>query len=95
VSYWIGRYLGIPSVLRILASSAYSLRKLTIISSGKPVTLLRLHERLAWAGSLLFLALLGAIGARAGGNVHASLFRLISAKPQKSVGLVPTIGLTS
>ena len=52
---WIGRYLGIPGVLLILASSAYSLRKRKIISSGKPVTLLRLHERLAWAGSLLIL----------------------------------------
>lgn len=52
---WIGRYLGIPGVLLILASSAYSLRKHKVISSGKPVTLLRLHERLAWAGSLLIL----------------------------------------
>ncbi len=52
---WIGRYLGIPGVLLILASSAYSLRKRKFISSGKPVTLLRLHERLAWAGLLLVL----------------------------------------
>jgi hypothetical protein len=52
---WIDRYLGIPGVLLILASSAYSLRKRKIISSGKPVTLLHLHERLAWAGSLLIL----------------------------------------
>ena len=52
---WIGRYLGIPGVVLILASSAYSLRKHKVISSGKPVTLLRLHERLAWAGSLLIL----------------------------------------
>ena len=52
---WIGRYLGIPGVLLILASSAYSLRKHKVISSGKPVTLLRLHERLAWVGSLLIL----------------------------------------
>ena len=52
---WIGRYLGIPGVLLIIASSAYSLRKHRVISSGKPVTLLRLHERLAWAGSLLIL----------------------------------------
>ena len=52
---WIGRYLGIPGVLLILVSSAYSLRKHKVISSGKPVTLLRLHERLAWAGSLLIL----------------------------------------
>jgi hypothetical protein len=52
---WIGRYLGIPGVLLILASSGYSLRKHKVISSGKPVTLLRLHERLAWVGSLLIL----------------------------------------
>ncbi len=52
---WIGRYLGIPGVLLILASSAYSLRKHKVISIGKPVLLLRWHERLAWAGSLLIL----------------------------------------
>lgn len=52
---WIGRYLGIPGVLLILASSAYSMRKHKLISTGKPVTLLRWHERLAWAGSLLIL----------------------------------------
>lgn len=52
---WIGRYLGIPGVLLILASSGYSLRKHKLISSGKPASLLRWHERLAWAGSLLIL----------------------------------------
>lgn len=52
---WIGRYLGIPGVLLILASSAYSLRKHKVITAGKPVLLLRWHERLAWAGSLLIL----------------------------------------
>jgi hypothetical protein len=52
---WIGRYLGIPGVLLILTSSAYSLRKHKVISSGKPAMLLRLHERLAWVGSLLIL----------------------------------------
>jgi len=52
---WIGRYLGIPGVLLILAASGYSLRKHEVISSGKPVTLLRWHERLTWAGSLLIL----------------------------------------
>jgi len=52
---WIGRYFGIPGVLLILASSAYSLRKHKVISAGKPVMLLRWHERLAWAGSLLIL----------------------------------------
>lgn len=52
---WIGRYLGIPGVLLIMASSAYSMRKRKLITSGKPVNLLRWHERLAWAGSLLVL----------------------------------------
>lgn len=52
---WIGRYLGIPGVLLILASSGYSMRKRKLITSGKPVNLLRWHERLAWAGSLLVL----------------------------------------
>jgi hypothetical protein len=52
---WIGRYLGIPGVLLILGSFGYSLRKRKIIESGRPVELLRLHERMAWAGSLLVL----------------------------------------
>jgi hypothetical protein len=52
---WIGRYLGIPGIILILASSRYSLRKRKIITSGKPSQLLKEHERLAWAGSLLVL----------------------------------------
>ncbi len=52
---WIGRYLGIPGTLLIIGSFGYSLRKRKIISVGKPVTLLRWHERMAWAGSLLVL----------------------------------------
>lgn len=52
---WVGRYLGIPGVLLILASSGYSMRKRKLIKSGRPATLLRWHERLAWAGSLLIL----------------------------------------
>jgi hypothetical protein len=52
---WIGRWLGIPGTLMILASLAYSLRKRKLIRSGEPVKLLRLHEYLAWAGSLLVL----------------------------------------
>lgn len=52
---WIGRYLGIPGVVLILASSGYSMRKRKLIKSGKPVQLLRWHERLAWTGSLLVL----------------------------------------
>ncbi len=52
---WVGRYLGIAGVILILASSGYSLRKRKLISSGKPANLLRWHEGLAWAGSLLIL----------------------------------------
>jgi hypothetical protein len=52
---WIGRYLGIPGTLLILGSLGYSLRKRKLLSSGKPAQLLRLHERMAWAGSLLIL----------------------------------------
>jgi hypothetical protein len=52
---WIGRYLGIPGVLLILGSFGYSLRKRKLISSGRLVQLLRWHERMAWAGSLLVL----------------------------------------
>lgn len=52
---WVGRYLGIPGVLLIVGSFAYSLRKRKLIELGKPVALLHLHERMAWAGSLLVL----------------------------------------
>lgn len=52
---WIGRYLGIPGTLLILASARYSLRKRKILSPGKPGKLLIEHERLAWLGSLLVL----------------------------------------
>lgn len=52
---WVGRYLGIPGVLLIVSSFAYSLRKRKLIARGRPVALLRLHERMAWAGSLLVL----------------------------------------
>ncbi|MBX9619493.1 MAG: hypothetical protein K2X10_10120 [Hyphomicrobiales bacterium] len=52
---WIGRYLGIPGVLLIIGSFGYSLRKRKLITIGKPAALLRLHEYLAWAGSLLIL----------------------------------------
>lgn len=52
---WVGRYLGIPGTLLILGSFGYSLRKRKLIARGNPATLLRLHERMAWAGSLLVL----------------------------------------
>lgn len=52
---WIGRYLGIPGVILILVSLGHSLRKRGVIKRGAPVRFLRLHEWLAWAGSLLVL----------------------------------------
>jgi hypothetical protein len=52
---WIGRWLGIPGVLLIIGSLAYSLRKRKLIRSGEPARLLRVHEYMAWAGSLLVL----------------------------------------
>lgn len=52
---WVGRWLGIPGILLILASTAYSLRKRKLIRKGQPAQLLRWHEALAWLGSLLVL----------------------------------------
>jgi hypothetical protein len=52
---WIGRYLGIPGLLLIIGSFGYSLRKRKLITTGNPASLLRLHEYMAWAGSLLIL----------------------------------------
>jgi hypothetical protein len=52
---WIGRYLAIPGVLLIFASFAHSLRKRKIIAWGHPLMFMRLHEWLAWIGSLLVL----------------------------------------
>jgi len=52
---WIGRYLGIPGTLLIIGSTVYSLRKRKLIRSGHPAKLLRLHEWMAWLGSLLVL----------------------------------------
>lgn len=52
---WVGRYLGIPGTLLILGSFGYSMRKRKVITWGNPATLLRWHERMAWAGSLLVL----------------------------------------
>ena len=52
---WIGKYLGIAGTLLILGSFGYSLRKRKLIQRGHPVRLLRWHEGMAWAGSLLIL----------------------------------------
>lgn len=52
---WVGRYLGIPGTLLIIASMVYSLRKRKLIAAGTPKALLTLHEFGAWLGSLLVL----------------------------------------
>jgi hypothetical protein len=52
---WIGRYLGIPGTLLIAGSFWYSLRKRKLVRAGNPALLLKLHERMAWLGSLLIL----------------------------------------
>jgi hypothetical protein len=52
---WIGRYLGIPGTMLIVGSFAYSLRRRRLIVRGQPAQLLRVHEGMAWTGSLLVL----------------------------------------
>ena len=52
---WIERYLGIIGTILIVLSFAYSLRKKKIITFGKPKTFLKMHEYLAWTGSLMVL----------------------------------------
>lgn len=52
---WVGKWLGIPGVLLICTSFGYSLRKRKLINLGQPATLMHLHERMAWAGSLMIL----------------------------------------
>lgn len=52
---WVGRYLGIPGTLLIIASLTYSLRKRKVIQAGSPRTWLSLHEAGAWLGSVLIL----------------------------------------
>lgn len=52
---WIGRWLGIPGVLLIISSFAYSLRKRSLVASGSPSQLLGRHVHLTWAGSMLVL----------------------------------------
>ena len=52
---WVGRYLGIPGTLLILASLYYSARKRKWVNYGNPQTLLKLHEFGAWLGSTMVL----------------------------------------
>ncbi|MBZ8142800.1 hypothetical protein CLD22_23255 [Rubrivivax gelatinosus] len=63
---WVGRYLGIPGTLLIIASTVYSLRKRKLIARGHPAQLLRFHEAVAWTGSLFVLV-------HAGVHFHAVL----------------------
>lgn len=51
----VGRYLGIPGAVLILASFAYSLRKRKLIRAGDLRRLLALHETMTWTGCLLVL----------------------------------------
>ncbi len=52
---WVGRYLGYVGTLLVLLSFIYSLRKRKILKAGSPKKLLKLHEYLAWVGSVLLL----------------------------------------
>ncbi|OGB30268.1 MAG: hypothetical protein A3F78_14395 [Burkholderiales bacterium RIFCSPLOWO2_12_FULL_61_40] len=52
---WVGRYLGIPGTLLIIASLIYSLRKRKYIKTGNPKKLLTLHEFGTWIGASLVL----------------------------------------
>lgn len=52
---WVGRYLGIPGTLLIIASLVYSLRKRKYIKTGSPKKLLTLHEFGTWIGASLVL----------------------------------------
>lgn len=52
---WVGRYLGIPGSIAILAALQYSLHKRRILRSGDPRALLRRHELLTWFGALMVL----------------------------------------
>lgn len=52
---WIGKYLGIPGTIILLFSFLYSLRKRKIIQNGSPKLFLKIHQFLAWIGTLLIL----------------------------------------
>jgi hypothetical protein len=63
---WVGRYLGIPGTLLIVASFLYSMRKRKLIAIGRPKTLLSMHESLTWLGAMMILV-------HAGVHVYAIL----------------------
>ncbi|MBF0185018.1 MAG: hypothetical protein HQM06_11610 [Magnetococcales bacterium] len=52
---WVGRYLGIPGTLLIIASLLYSLRKRKVVVSGNPKIFLRIHELFTWLGALMVM----------------------------------------
>jgi hypothetical protein len=52
---YVGRYLGYVGTCIILFSFVYSLRKRKILELGSPKDLLKLHEYLAWIGSVMIL----------------------------------------
>ena len=52
---YVGRYLGLIGTCFILISFVYSLRKRKLIQLGSPKELLKMHEQLAWIGSVLLL----------------------------------------
>lgn len=62
----IGRWLGVPGVVLIIASFGYSARKRKVLRAGGPKAWLRSHEILAWLGVLLVLV-------HAGVHVYAVL----------------------
>lgn len=51
----IAYYLGYIGTALVLISFLYSLRKRKIISSGSPKTFLKLHEYLAWVGTIFII----------------------------------------
>jgi hypothetical protein len=52
---WVGRYMGIPGSLLIIASLYYSARKRKWVTTGDPKSLLKMHEFGTWLGSLMVL----------------------------------------
>ncbi len=50
---WIGKFLGVPGILFLMASFIYSARKHKLIKRGVLKTILSLHLFLAWIGTLL------------------------------------------
>lgn len=62
----VGRYLGYVGTFLIAISFVYSLRKRKYIKAGNPMAFLKIHEYVAWSGSVLILV-------HAGIHLHAIL----------------------